>query len=145
MEDEAMFRGMAMGMAVGLLSISVRGAEPAAQQSQQYLIHVTRTKRAACEGQTENVLAAPTVATVENREAYFHVGGEKTVAGETIDFGTKLKVRVRAAGDNKVTLRGTLETAAVSEAGDDFATRTSTASYFQRTIALDEAATFKLP
>ena len=85
------------------------------------------------------------MATVENREAYFHLGGEKTVAGETIDFGTKLKVRVRAAGDKKVTLRGTLESAVLSEAGDDFATRTSTASYFQRTISLDEAVSFKLP
>lgn len=91
-------------------------------------------------GENAKILAAPKVATVENREAIFHVGGQTNVAEETVRWGTRLKVKLKKLNGGKVRLTGVLEVSSVAEPTDDFVERLSTEYHFARTVSLGEKA-----
>lgn len=108
--------------------------------STRYLIAISvRDVAATVEGDGEiKVVAKPTVATVENRDAVFHVGQQTKVADETVRAGTSLKVRLKKLRDGKVRVTGVLEMSAFAHPSDDFVERRSTEYYFARTVSLGE-------
>jgi hypothetical protein len=134
-----------MSRAFLLLVLSALASVAAADDSTpnastMYIIGLSvRDVTATAKGAEEiKVVAGPKVATVENRDAVFHVGQQTKVADQTVRAGTSLKIRLKKLGDGKVRVTGVLELASFSHPSDDFVERHSTEYHFARTISLGE-------
>lgn len=122
-----------------LISLAVAD-DSAPNASARYIIELSvRDVTATAEGAEEiKIVAEPTVATVENRDAVFHVGRQTKVADETVRAGTWLKVRLMKRGEGKVRVTGVLEVSSLAHPSDDFVERLSTEYHFARTVSLGE-------
>ncbi len=128
-----MFTYAALALTI-LTARSANGETPAA--SRIYLIHI-KVAEETCGAARQKVLTAPTLATVENRECRFHVGGKTALGDEYIDYGTVVRLHVRAAGDG-VKIQGCVEVSNI-ESGQDTIARRSTATHFSRQIELGKS------
>ena len=83
---------------------------------------------------TLRVLAEPTVATIEGREAWVRVGGAVTVGSEQVDYGLLLRVRPQRAEQGRIQIAGMIERSEVTEQSEGLAVLQSTRAVFQRTV-----------
>ncbi|HEX7378550.1 MAG TPA: hypothetical protein VF278_15630 [Pirellulales bacterium] len=92
----------------------------------------------------EKINAEPSIVTIADRPAVFHVGGQTKFADETIRDGTLLKATVKKLNGDKVRVSGMLEVSKFTNPpSEKLVQRDATEYYFDRTVKLGETIRLK--
>src|SRR4051794_11436718 len=86
----------------------------------EYLIHIKLVEASAAGSSKLKILAEPTLAVVAGREAYFSLGGEVNLRGESVDsIGTRVRLRVTPQEGERVQLKAKVQVSQLVSQSED--------------------------